>query len=358
MIRSLKNYAKYLLPTTIWPIGLMALLAVFLVTLVATFSSFGIKLADTEGRQTKYSLGSTLSENKNTRLAYANRISDNQPATVNTVKPREVEPQSAVAQPEAKAQSATKTAKEKCRIGEVMVEKGTYAPSNVSLSTRGNKNVGYFHISFMDAYSAKGHQSASGANLVKAHAHEYKKPGTYKPVIYAYLSEEGFRAHQPCDTKIIVFTLKEKPEVVQKNGWQWPAEGKVISVVGMRHQPVTGVYRMHQGIDIANKKGTRINAARNGRVVATNSACRSSASNCGGGYGNYVVLHHNNGLYSIYAHLSKVNVRYGQNVVAGQKVGEMGNTGLTHTVHLHFGIGPTIWVNQNVKDPLKLLPKK
>ena len=124
----------------------------------------------------------------------------------------------------------------------------------------------------------------------------------------------------------------------------------------MRHQPVTGEYRMHQGIDIQNTKGTRINAARDGKVVATNSACHSSASNCGGGYGNYVVVRHSNGLYSIYAHLSHVNAHVGENVSAGEKIGEMGNTGLTHTVHLHFGIGPTIWVNSNVKDPLKVLP--
>jgi len=154
----------------------------------------------------------------------------------------------------------------------------------------------------------------------------------------------------------VLVVIKSRPEIIQKNGWQWPAQGKIISVVGMRHQPVTGEYRMHQGIDIQNAKGSRISAARNGRVVATNSACRASASNCGGGYGNYVVIKHYNGLYSIYAHLSRVNAYIGENVSAGEKIGEMGNTGLTHSVHLHFGIGPTIWVNNNVKNPLKLLP--
>jgi murein DD-endopeptidase MepM/ murein hydrolase activator NlpD len=147
-------------------------------------------------------------------------------------------------------------------------------------------------------------------------------------------------------------------EQVNNNGWFWPSKGKVTSVVGMRHQPVTGEWRMHQGIDIKYNKGSRINAARTGKIVATNSTCHKSRSNCGGGYGNYVVIKHGNGLYSIYAHLSKINTRVGTRVSAGDKIGEMGNTGLTKDTHLHFGIGPTIWVNSNVRNPLSLLPKK
>jgi len=244
-----------------------------------------------------------------------------------------------------------------CKIGELTVTKSSpYASSTVYFKVSDSKNVGYFHWSYLDSYSEPGHNSASGGNISRLHAHSYSHAGTFRPVLYAYASLEAFKARQSCDSKSLSLTIKPKPEIIQKNGWQWPTKGKIISKVGMRHQPVTGEYRMHQGIDIQNVKGTRVNAARDGRVVATNSACHSSASNCGGGYGNYVVIRHSNGLYSIYAHLLRINTRVGENVSAGEKIGEMGNTGLTHTVHLHFGIGPTLWVNSNVKDPLKVLP--
>ena len=157
---------------------------------------------------------------------------------------------------------------------------------------------------------------------------------------------------------MIIFLGVATPSAQAKSQWQWPTEGKVISKPGMRHQPVTGEYRMHHGIDIRNKKGTLIFSARSGRVVAINRSAHHSASNEGGGYGNYVVIRHSNGQYSIYAHLSKVLTKVGRRVSGGELIGKMGNTGLTHTVHLHFGIGPTLWVNQNTINPLKVLPRR
>jgi murein DD-endopeptidase MepM/ murein hydrolase activator NlpD len=233
-----------------------------------------------------------------------------------------------------------------------------YAPSTVNFTVTSSKNVGYLHWSYIDSYSPPEHNSASGDNITRVHSHTYSHQGTFKAVLYAYTSFDTFKTKQPCDSKTVTVIVRQQPAVAIKNGWQWPTEGKVISGVGMRVQPVTGQYRMHQGIDIQNVKGTRINAARDGHVVATNSACHSSASNCGGGYGNYVVIRHSDGLYSIYAHLSKVDAHVGEIVSGGQKIGEMGNTGLTYTVHLHFGIGPTIWVNYNVLNPLKVLPPR
>lgn len=157
---------------------------------------------------------------------------------------------------------------------------------------------------------------------------------------------------------VVAVLLVATPTVATASTWVWPAKGKVISKFGMRHQPVTNEWRMHNGIDIANKKGTPIVASRGGKVVAINKSARHSSSDEGGGYGNYVVIRHKKGLYSIYAHLSKVSVKTGQSVKQGQKLGKMGNTGLTKTVHLHFGIGPNKWVNRNAKDPLKLLPRR
>lgn len=239
-----------------------------------------------------------------------------------------------------------------CKLGKIEVTTDSvFAPAKVTFTNTGDKNVGFYHWSFGDPDS-KPHASASGKST--KHAHVYNMPGTYTASVSAYASEADFAAKNPCASGSVTLKIKKQTST----GWVWPTEGKIISVVGMRVQPVTGEYRMHQGIDIKNKKGTTIVAARDGKVVATNGSCHSSRSNCGGGYGNYVIIHHSNGLYSIYAHLSKVNARVGENVNAGHKIGEMGSTGLTPDTHLHFGIGPTLWVNQNVKNPLKLLPKR
>jgi len=202
-----------------------------------------------------------------------------------------------------------------------------------------------------------GDGNASTATAKSSTSYVYKTQGNYRVTLKAYASETSFKKNEACFSKTFTVTVKKK-EAPKETGWVWPTTGRITSVVGMRYQPVTGEWRMHQGIDIANSKGTTIVAARDGVVVATNLSCRTTRSNCGGGYGNYVVIKHSNGLYSIYAHLSKVNTRVGTKENAGHKIGEMGNTGLTKETHLHFGIGPTLWVNQNVKNPLKLLPKR
>jgi murein DD-endopeptidase MepM/ murein hydrolase activator NlpD len=228
------------------------------------------------------------------------------------------------------------------------------APAEVKFVNLNDRNINYYHWNFGDQYSASGHNTASGA-LPRAY-HTYSKAGTFTASVKGYVSYEAFQVKQVAET--LNLTIKIREQQVSSTGWIWPAEGRVQSTWGMRTQPVTGEYRMHQGIDIKNVKGTTIVASRSGKVVATWSGCRATATNCAGGYGNYVVIHHSNGLYSIYAHLSQVNTGVGNWVRAGQKIGEMGSTGLTPDVHLHFGIGPTLWVNQNTKNPLNLLPKR
>ncbi len=262
-------------------------------------------------------------------------------ATTSTLAPESVKLENAI--------ETGDTSNGVCKLGKIKVS-SAYAKNKVTFVHQNDKNVRFYHWSFGDPKS-KPHASASGSRL--SYTHTYDKVGTYTATVYGYASEADFKAGKPCASKKVTIKVKK-----QETGWVWPTTGTITSKVGMRVQPVTGVYRMHQGIDIKNSKGTKIVAARDGKVVATNGACTASRSNCGGGYGNYVVIKHSNGLYSIYAHLSKVNTKVGRTISAGQKIGEMGSTGLTTDVHLHFGIGPTLWVNQNVKNPLNLLPKR
>lgn len=105
----------------------------------------------------------------------------------------------------------------------------------------------------------------------------------------------------------------------------WPAVGGYISShMGSRW----GSY--HKGIDIAGPSNRSILAADNGTV--------ESAGWDSGGYGNKVVINHNNGYKTIYAHLASINVSAGQTITRGSQIGVMGSTGRSTGIHLHFEV--------------------
>ncbi len=85
-------------------------------------------------------------------------------------------------------------------------------------------------------------------------------------------------------------------------------------------------------VDIANKIGTTVYAAADGKVIVA----RLGGYN--GGYGSYIVIEHANGLQTLYAHLSDVQVSAGQKVSGGDMIGLMGNTGKSTGSHLHFEV--------------------
>ena len=108
-----------------------------------------------------------------------------------------------------------------------------------------------------------------------------------------------------------------------------PASGRVTSGYGYRSDPFTGLRKFHNGIDIANQAGTPIVAAMSGTV---------DTAGYNGNYGRYLILRHADGFQTLYAHLNKVLVAAGDRVLRGQRVGEMGNTGYSSAVNLHFSI--------------------
>lgn len=114
----------------------------------------------------------------------------------------------------------------------------------------------------------------------------------------------------------------------------WPVpgyEGQITSPYGNRVHPITGAYRFHSGIDIAgylvNKKP--VVASADGVVIM---------AQWYGGYGNTVIIDHGDGLTTLYAHNSQLDVSVGQTVKQGQTIARIGTTGLSTGPHLHYEV--------------------
>ena len=104
--------------------------------------------------------------------------------------------------------------------------------------------------------------------------------------------------------------------------------GWVSSPYGPRVDPFTSARRMHNGIDLAARRGLHVGAAQDGRVVAVGVSPQ---------LGNYVIISHYIERYSsIYGHLERIHTRRGQVVARGQLIGTVGSTGRSTAPHLHF----------------------
>jgi murein DD-endopeptidase MepM/ murein hydrolase activator NlpD len=119
--------------------------------------------------------------------------------------------------------------------------------------------------------------------------------------------------------------------------FSWPVVAAVSSPFGPRWG------RMHSGVDLAANMGDSIKAARDGEVLIVGEVP---------GYGNTVVLRHQDGTRTLYAHASKLLVKGGQKVRRGDVIALVGSTGHSTGPHLHF----EIIVNNRPRDPLQLLP--
>ncbi len=124
--------------------------------------------------------------------------------------------------------------------------------------------------------------------------------------------------------------------------FKWPVAGSVSSLFGNRtkRRRQSG---FHEGIDIAAPRGTPVKAARAGHVIYAGNRIR--------GYGNMIIVRHMDDYSTVYAHLSKMNVKKGQFIARGQKLGAVGRTGHASGTHLHFEIRE----KQTPLDPLLFL---
>jgi murein DD-endopeptidase MepM/ murein hydrolase activator NlpD len=125
----------------------------------------------------------------------------------------------------------------------------------------------------------------------------------------------------------------------------WPAHGWLSSGMGYRRDPVNGGADFHPGLDIAGDKGQPVYATAAGRVTQVGYQ---------GAYGNLIVVEHGFGLETRYGHLSRFNVKNGQQVKRGDVLGLIGATGRTTGNHLHY----EVHANGRLLNPLQLLTQQ
>lgn len=139
--------------------------------------------------------------------------------------------------------------------------------------------------------------------------------------------------------EVVLVGTKERPPTVGSGKYAWPLKGGFHQSSGFGYR----WGRAHQGIDLACSVGTSVYAADGGTVT------RAGYS---GAYGNLVVIDHQNGQETRYAHNSKLLVKVGDKVYQGQEIAKSGSTGRSTGPHLHFEIR----FNGEPRNPLNYLP--
>jgi len=162
----------------------------------------------------------------------------------------------------------------------------------------------------------------------------------------------------PCDPFSVDFCITEGHFILQRPIHP-PANDKVDATYGYG-STANGTRDPHHGVEFANPSGTPVYAAASGTVIFAESDKEAIYSPSANYYGNLVVIEHDDGLYTLYAHLSKVDVEEGRKVFVGDKIGEVGRTGVAIGSHLHFevrrGDGEDYFATQNPE--LWLVPAK
>ena len=122
---------------------------------------------------------------------------------------------------------------------------------------------------------------------------------------------------------------------------EWPVPGytRITSKYGMRTHPITGVYKLHTGVDIGAPMGANFIAANDGIVT------KASYNNA---YGNMVIIDHGGGVSTLYAHGDEILVQVGQTVKRGDPILKVGSTGYSTGPHAHFEVR----LNGVVTDPM------
>lgn len=123
----------------------------------------------------------------------------------------------------------------------------------------------------------------------------------------------------------------ENARVYNGGMFAWPCPGykRISDEYGYRIHPILGTEQFHNGLDMAAPGGTAILAAYDGDVVAASYS---------GSMGNYIMIDHGSGLYTIYMHASALYVSKGQTVVKGETIAAVGSTGRSTGNHLHFSV--------------------
>ena len=123
----------------------------------------------------------------------------------------------------------------------------------------------------------------------------------------------------------------------------WPCSGYVSSNYGYRIAPFGGTRAFHTGMDISSPMDSPVKAAMAGRVIQVGANDPS--------WGNFILISHHSGYRTFYAHLNRARVREGALVATGERIGDIGSTGLSTGPHLHF----TVYKNGVTVNPRNLM---
>lgn len=145
-----------------------------------------------------------------------------------------------------------------------------------------------------------------------------------------------------------------------------PTSTEITSYYAGRIDPFTGAVSNHKGMDLVGKNSTagmeNVIAALDGTVVypafKSDATCPSFGDkSCGGGYGNYVVIKHADGNFTLYAHMHQntITVQAGNTVKQGQVIGRMGSSGRSTGTHLHFEVRQGVNMSSATVDPLNYI---
>ena len=152
--------------------------------------------------------------------------------------------------------------------------------------------------------------------------------------VLTYVEPKGKETLKNSVDEIIIKGDKFIPNVGDLNNWAWPSESgwtmNGLSGYEWRIHPITGERHFHHGLDISGTGyNSAIYAANNGTVIIKKKVWD---------FGNYIVIDHNNGYYTLYAHMNKFyeGIEVGDTVLRGQQIGYVGSTGTSTGPHIHF----------------------
>ena len=150
--------------------------------------------------------------------------------------------------------------------------------------------------------------------------------GTDQSGDIAGYTASDYELYKNDDTKVT------SEQIYSSTGWQWPCKSNEITskMTASRKHPVSGIVKPHKGIDIDETEGNPFYASKSGKVKERKYDPI--------GYGNYLVIDHEDGWCSLYAHASELLVSQGDRVSRGQVIGKIGSTGVATGPHLHFEV--------------------
>jgi len=176
------------------------------------------------------------------------------------------------------------------------------------------------------------------------------KPKTYKA---QYLTIKNKRKVNPYEKDMPRILSEKKRKGIAKKHWRdapvqsdflTPVDGRISSIFGLRRFFNEQPRRPHSGLDIAAPQGAPIKAVAAGKVIESGDFFFS---------GNMVYIDHGKGLISLYAHMHEIKVKTGDEILEGQVIGTVGETGRVTGPHLHLAV----LLNQTTVDPLLFLPQ-